>query len=295
MINGNCKLCNKSAPLQESHIIPKFVFRWMKNSSGGVPLRFGENPNKRVQDGFKAKWLCLNCEQLFSKWETKFCNEFFHPYNENQSLRFEYQNWLLLFCVSLSWRVLNMYLDHESCDFNKTQMDLALKANEQWKNFLLGKAETPSIFEQHLLPVGIINSTMLDMPSNMNRYLTRGVDTDFGHSEDGDTNFIYTKIGPVIIVGFISMPARHVWRGAKIKVNRGYINPRQYVLPHTFGKFLFSKAQRFQDIYSKISKNQQAKIDKNVIDNFEEISSTGFFDAMEQDYKMFGEDSFKKQ
>ena len=43
-------------------------------------LRFGDNPNKPVQDGFKQKLLCSECEGRFSKFETYFANNFFYPY-----------------------------------------------------------------------------------------------------------------------------------------------------------------------------------------------------------------------
>ncbi len=52
-MQGKCRLCGKNADLQESHIIPSFVYRWLKDSSGTGYLRFGPEPNKRVQDGYK--------------------------------------------------------------------------------------------------------------------------------------------------------------------------------------------------------------------------------------------------
>src|SRR4051794_40464467 len=44
---AQCRLCGRTAELQESHIIPKFVIRQLKNSSGGGMLRSGKDPNLR--------------------------------------------------------------------------------------------------------------------------------------------------------------------------------------------------------------------------------------------------------
>jgi hypothetical protein len=54
--------------LQESHILPSFVYRWMKETSATGYLRFGQQPNLRVQDGVKRHLLCANCEQRFNQW-----------------------------------------------------------------------------------------------------------------------------------------------------------------------------------------------------------------------------------
>lgn len=97
-----CKLCGKIKTLRESHIVPKFVFDWLKVSSGTGFLRWSEMPNKRVQDGKKEHILCSNCEALFNQWETPFATRIFHPLNRQESLRFEYESWLLKFAVSVS-------------------------------------------------------------------------------------------------------------------------------------------------------------------------------------------------
>src|SRR3989338_2133962 len=66
-----CKLCGINDELQNSHIIPSFIYRWLKETSGTGFLRFGQTPNKRVQDGLKDYLLCSSCEGLFQKLYTK--------------------------------------------------------------------------------------------------------------------------------------------------------------------------------------------------------------------------------
>jgi len=58
MPRGQCRLCQADADLQLSHILPAFVFRWLRESAGGNPIRNTSTPNLRVQDGLKRYWLC---------------------------------------------------------------------------------------------------------------------------------------------------------------------------------------------------------------------------------------------
>ena len=106
-----CKLCGKNAELKLSHIIPSFVYKWFKDTSASGYIRFGETPNKRSQDGFKLPWLCEGCEKLLNSWETEFANKIFHPLNKEYNEKIAYKQWFNLFCVSVTWRVLNLYIE----------------------------------------------------------------------------------------------------------------------------------------------------------------------------------------
>ena len=105
MPTSPCRLCGATKELQESHILPGFVFRWKKETSATGYLRFGQQPNLRVQDGVKLHLLCRDCEQRFNNWETEFANRIFHPMTQGKAARACYGPWLLLFCASVSWRV----------------------------------------------------------------------------------------------------------------------------------------------------------------------------------------------
>jgi hypothetical protein len=50
MVTGTCALCGENKKLRMSHIIPNFVFKWMKETSATGFLRSAENPKKRLQD-----------------------------------------------------------------------------------------------------------------------------------------------------------------------------------------------------------------------------------------------------
>ena len=106
MPKGQCRLCDAESDLHLSHIVPAFAYRWLRESSGNGHLRSGSSPNQRVQDGPKRYWLCTICEGMLSRSETSFATKLFFPYTDDEATLFIYGEWLLQFCVSVSWRVL---------------------------------------------------------------------------------------------------------------------------------------------------------------------------------------------
>lgn len=154
---GQCRLCGAESELQESHVLPAFISRWLRDSSGNSHLRSGEMPNKRIQDGHKRYWLCCACEQLFSASETRFASNLFYPYTQDATKPVTYCPWLLHSCVSVSWRVLQFFRDETSFEgYDFDALEAIASADQAWKQFLLGRSPHPGHFEQHLLPMGAI-------------------------------------------------------------------------------------------------------------------------------------------
>ncbi len=294
-MKGTCHLCDQNKELRESHVVPSFVYKWIKESSGGGGhLRFGMTPNKRVQDGLKYYWLCNECEGLFSKWENKFANNIFHPTVKGSSNRATYTDWLLKFCVSVSWRVLNLYLvEHELDNFSTEMLEEAKKAHIVWKKFLLGEIPNPGKNEQHFLPLDVIEShTTDDMPENINRYILRSVDIDAVTGEE--KAFIYTKLERFVIIGLIEFPQPRQWQGTKVHVKHGTVGPGNYVLPIEFGDYFMEKARRASAVQGKISAKQNKKIERTFRNNINGIANSETFRAMSEDVRLFGNKAFNK-
>jgi len=114
-----CKLCGNHAKLTESHVIPKFVINWLKQTSATGYIRQGINPNLRKQDLAKLKLLCAVCETRFSRWEKRFAEDIFIPYQTRRQQSFRYDQWLLLFVVSLAWRT--VIVEIESFQKNRSK------------------------------------------------------------------------------------------------------------------------------------------------------------------------------
>ena len=65
-LTSECGLCGNLAELRDSHIVPAFVARWIKDTSATGFLRGFHQPNRRVQDFPTKRLLCEGCEQRFS-------------------------------------------------------------------------------------------------------------------------------------------------------------------------------------------------------------------------------------
>ncbi len=68
----NCALCDQPKELVESHIISKFFYKWIKNTSKSDHKRFRTFDDNIRQDGYKLYLLCKDCEQKLSRFETYF-------------------------------------------------------------------------------------------------------------------------------------------------------------------------------------------------------------------------------
>jgi hypothetical protein len=294
---SSCRLCGATKALQDSHILPGFVYRWMKETSATGYLRFGQQPNLRVQDGLKLHLLCADCEQRFNQWETQFANQIFHPMTQGTAGRVYYGPWLLLFCASVSWRVLVYLMDGKHLDHVPAALLPSVARTEvTWRGFLLGSRSRPQPYEQHILPLagGALESyTHSEMPANINRYLFRTPDMSVA-SNDRDA-FTYSKLGPFIILGFIAMPRPKQWVGTKVNVQGGTIGPRDYVLPKPFDQFMFERANRAATLQERISEKQTAKIAETYKANLDRAAQSDSMRAMHQDVKLFGGSAFRRK
>src|SRR5262249_55731966 len=138
-----CRLCGETKELRESHILPGFVYRSMKESSATGYLRFGQQPNLRVQDGIKLHLLCGDCEQRFSQWQPPFPTRIF-PLITQAPPPPSSGSCLFLFCASFWWRVRLFHKDETP----PTTIPAALlpsveRAELTWREFLLGSRPRP--------------------------------------------------------------------------------------------------------------------------------------------------------
>jgi hypothetical protein len=222
--------------------VPGFVYKWLKATAATGYIRFGAEPNRRVQDGFKRYWLCRQCEQKFSRWETEFANEVFYPFNDGRTARASYEPWLMKFCVSVSWRVLTLFFQEGHLkDFPDDLQEKVKNALRAWHEFLSDLRPDLGPHEQHLLPWDVVSSTDPRMPLNINRYILRSVDIDV--VEGGHTAFVYSKLGRFMILGFISMKNTKHWDGGTRIYSNGTIEPRISFL-HISAPMFFRKLEK---------------------------------------------------
>lgn len=286
-----CPLCGLQAPVCESHIVPRFVFEWLLQTSATGHMRHGTAPNLRVQDGMKQQLLCGDCEQRLSAWEKKVAESLFLPYHRDPSVVVEYREWLARFCASLTWRVLFVHRQRGLKNTSPAQQTAVEEALSVWQGFVLGQVPNPGSFELHLLPVEVLESARYrGLPPNINRYLTRAVEIDVAASER--SAFVYAKMCKLIVLGFIQMPRSHKWQGSRVAIRRGVVRPRKFVAPANFGDYLVERAEHMAELQRAISARQRQKVAYTLRTNLDRAANSETVTAMSQDVVMFGELAF---
>lgn len=283
---AECALCLQEAVLRESHVLPAFVFRWLRKRSVTGHIRITSNVNQRIQDGIKKPWLCGDCEQTLSREEQAFSSRLFGPWLGG-TLRVEYGPWLMRFCTSVSWRVLKhckgLNPDHT---YSPEEEQAAAEAEAVWRDYLLGKRNGIGKFEQHLLPLDIIESTSVpDLANNINRYLSGYIDMDIAGTPK--TMMTYAKLGKFAIFGMVRKGSG-AWEGTRVNAQHGYIFPRKYGLPYGLISFFNDRAESVQNAMAGMSPAQIAKVDAAFMANIDRAVESDQVRAMMADADMFG-------
>lgn len=288
-MEGICRLCGTTTRLRESHIVPAFVYRWLKETSGTGYLRGGAAPNLRMQDGLKDYWLCGDCEERFSVWETAFANQVYYPCANLSARNLRYGEWMLKFCMSLCWRVLTFIQEHGTLDHLSSELaETSLLARDAWASCLLGLSPHPGVFEQHVLLVDeIARHTGSDLPPTINRYLLRTVDIDVAGSNK--ESLVYVKLPHVIVLGIIRVPKIHQWVGTKIHVKKGFVGPSRTVVSAALLNFIVDRANgAAATMKNGLSESQRKKIDASFAAREAQFPDTGTFKAMAADIRLSG-------
>jgi hypothetical protein len=256
---GVCRLCKETKELQLSHIVPKFVGKWLKKTSASGHLRNVVNANLRIQDVPKEYLLCKICEGLFSEFEKKFAEKIFQPFHNNQK-QFHYDTWLQKFLISLNWRVaisaINTNLE-PSHPFN----DILQETLEKWRLFLLGKTKDPTN-KNHIVFIGITDLNdfkKLESPQfthDMNTKLLRSVDIATV-IDDEDRLFIYSSVAGIIFVSHIHPTSFKGWTNQTKVTKRGTLKNLQTNDDATFGSFVTSRLWAMKEYIKTLSEKQE--------------------------------------
>jgi len=291
-MTGQCRLCHNEAELCESHVLPKFAWDWLKRTAVSG-IRVGNNPNRRVQDGMKDFLLCLGCEGRFAVFEKAFSENIFVPVHRHEPI-FDrsYGPWALEFAVSVSWRVLQYHIERSPLvHFSLKQRQAAQAAGERWRQFLLRDAPHPGNFEQHLIPLDLIDShSARDISPFINRYITRTLDMDVVCSERAAMTF--AKVGQIVIFGLISFSKRSEWKGTKLRLRRGDFSDRYLRLPGGIYEYLNQQADRAKAALDSLSPRQAAKAEQVIWRSPEKVANSLAFEAMARDIGFSGNLAF---
>ena len=253
---GECRLCGETRELQNSHIIPRFVIRWMKKTGATPFLRKAVDPDTRIQDHHE-KLLCEDCEQIFSDWEGKFTARVFYPHVRSQKDEFEYDEWLYKFVLSVSWRLLvsELAVWHENEHFKNEVVEERL---ETWEEILLGeKSVSEDSSQHHIFFAGELDLVSSDpeAPEGFELYMQRNLDGTSVYGEDHIHT--YFKFPRILFFSTITPSDPGGFTGTRIEEIGVIEQPQE--LGELWGSFLFGRAERFGQVSMSESEKERYK------------------------------------
>ena len=166
-----CILCEGSPPIENSHMVPKFFIRRLMKGTSVKALRNSNYVTRPVQDGWKGRYLCQQCEMRFSAWETDFANRIYDPYLNGNKDPAVQDIALVLFVTSLHFR----YLEYAK-DRNKGLPDSVDVPNliEKLRDALLN-GRSPGDIHLYATPLRqVIDHEIL--PAGVNTYFFEVID-----------------------------------------------------------------------------------------------------------------------
>lgn len=270
---GTCNLCGNLRELCESHIFPKFIFRWMKETGTGM-LRQSDNLNLRKQDGLKTKFLCLECEDRFSKSETYFATQIFYPIVGSNAEKFTYDRRLYYFAISVCWRLLKFgIVDKKPISYHN---QLLKNLEEEWRQYLFLGNNIHTFDKIHLL-TGVdvlseedIAENKITVPHRFIQYIARWVDGDVAENEE--LCFLYIKLPRFIFIFPVLGFTENVFINTRIYENGGnYILNKAEVKEPTIGSYFLDRVKAFNDLMEKVSPTQKQKMHIAYLNNLKEI------------------------
>lgn len=286
-----CALCGSNEPLCNSHIIPKFVGRWLKETSATGYLRKVGKPNVRREDLITEKLLCSSCEQMFGKLEDRFKREIFDPYVSEEldsmgvgtGLRdaFHYDEFLLRTCISLQWRALT----DNSINDDKRLSPWHLKKLSEMKlifsDYLLGvrndtgKSESHLVFFQNIL--GAFGSLPSHVHDDANYYVMRVVDSTVVWGPD--ILGIFTKLGPMCFYTSLYPTKMNRMVGTRIR-KKGSLPTVQKLFNTDFTHFVYSVRPREMNAVFPVSEKQHKVINETAEADLEKLRNSLSFAAV---------------
>ena len=226
-----CALCNSKRKLSKSHLVPKFVEKWLKKTGSGK-FRNLSTPDRTQQSLSKLTLLCSECEVRFSLHEKYFSEKFFIPLHKKEQAKYEYDEQLLRFVISMTWRALKAYKLSNSQLFH---LDLIDKRLQILREILLGKRHLSDAGEYHILFLGNVLKRIPIIPTSLHWMLNRS----------SRPNVIVGQpicAGCVIIPGIVFIAPMHPptitgWQGTRI-FEKGSISLDQSVNDQEFAFYL---------------------------------------------------------
>lgn len=149
-----CRLCRQEQTLRLSHITPKMFFNQIKKTSPTKRFRNNMNPNRAVQDGEKHFFLCQECEEKFSRFETLFSSLYSKITESSGCCPVETDSdGIRYFLLSVAWRNLRVIQERGISDLTEQECEKIENTLEFWREILYKEdMKKISSVKQYVIP-----------------------------------------------------------------------------------------------------------------------------------------------
>ncbi len=260
-----CELHNGEAELCESHIIPKFVYDWMKKTGTGRFRQLGRL-NLPIQDGIKKYMLCKDCEDKFSKYEKWFREKVFYPYLNNNEFVVKNEKELKYFIVSVLWRVLKLFKDDGNNYNFKVDLD---KAELEWSKYLLFDMPIVNYDNFHLI---LINSDYF-IEEKSDFYFSKAVDIEIAENEN--ICFVYAKFSRFILIGEIIGLNENSFQYTNLAIQSDFNSENQMINELLIFEFLKNRVSNIKG-FDDLSEKQKVKNNEYYKNKLNSLSNTDY-------------------
>lgn len=258
-----CRLCNLNESIENSHVIPRLVFRAIKSDSPTGFFRNFRTPNKREQDGDKVPLLCVECEKRFSVAENLFAQNVFVPFHEMDQDHFSYGPWLHYFLTSLAWRTL--VLDLPGLEADPTILPHLLEpvraSIRAMQNYLCGAAHLGDSIRHHAIILTVARKCSPELATVGPNILIRRSVVDYALIEkrQGYAAVVHNMAGFITMLNIKGNP-RDNWLNTKIDPRGGKITQPQKVTSWIMHDLLERMMYAHEAVLGGMSEKQQKKI-----------------------------------
>ena len=267
----NCELHNDEAELCESHIIPKFVYKWMKDTGTGRFRQLGRF-NNPLQDGIKKYMLCKDCEDKFSKYEKWFKEKVFYPYLDDNNFVVKNEKELKYFVVSVLWRILRIFKDDGNSYNFKTHLD---KEEIEWRNYLLLDKSISIYNNFHFFLID--SDYWIDEKSDL--YFSRVVDIDIVQNKE--KCFVYAKFSRFMLMGEIVGFNDNSFKHSNLAIENEFSSKNQMINEEEIFEFLSGRVELIKG-FEDLSENQKEKNTKYYKDKLEGLKNSDYLRILDK-------------
>ena len=225
--------------------------------------------------------LCAACEQRLGRFEKRFAETIFLPYQQRpQPQVFAYEEWLLRFVVGLHWRVLALYPDS-----SHPLAQVFATAEREWRQYLLEQTPNPGTAEFHVYFTDVVEHSTIELPKKFNWYMVRSIDASHIYNDKGDAG-VYVKLPRIVTVSFIKLDNhRDHWQGTKLGTQGILTVPQQASIPF-FLHVLLERARLLDNAPPMLTDRQKKKIQEQAESRPETILNSDSFQVYVGDRNM---------